>query len=242
MTLSQPKVAVVTGGSRGIGASVCRRLLQEGWRVIAVSKHSAGDQLEGSAEHVVADLATREGLEAATSRITEGTSRIDLLVNGAGAIEADETFGTVSCASLNHSFNLHVVAPFVLTRSFRHLLAKGDRASVINIGSIYGHIADIEAVAYCLSKASVPLLTEMMARSLAPDIRVNCILPGHVDTDMTRAAPADFLAAVRRSTPLDRIGSPEEIADTIMFLASSQSSFITGAVIRIDGGFMTGRS
>ena len=232
------ETGVVTGGSRGIGASIARILLDHGWRVLTIAR-GPGEEIPsgGSIEFIRADLSTEDGIREAANRVSASTESVDLVVNNAGAFLEDERFDRVTYRDMQYSFQLNLMAPLFFTRSLAPLLNKSSHPSVVNIGSVYGSIADTEAVAYCLAKSGVPLLTAMLAKALAPAIRVNCILPGHVNTDMTRRAPSEFLSAVVEKTPLRRIAEPQEIASLVLFLASPGASFVTGACLRADGGF-----
>ena len=239
------RTAVVTGASRGIGRALVSRLISEAdsWQVIGVSRSGRVPQevatAQGANVHFIqADLGTADGIDAVSAAARRYASHIDLIVHNAGAIQAGEELIAVSDEVLVRSFRLHTIAPLRLTISLRDLLGGETPASVVIIGSIYGSIPDPSVAAYVLSKATVPVLTQMLARELAP-IRANCVLPGHVDTDMTRAAPTEFVDAIVKATPLGRLGTVEEVCDLVMFLGSDAARFITGGSFLIDGGYAT---
>jgi NAD(P)-dependent dehydrogenase (short-subunit alcohol dehydrogenase family) len=230
---------------------VAGALLSQGWRVISIARHVPDSPVTTNStgladknrdcSYIASDLATEEGVTEATAKVFALTSRLDLLVNNAGAINVEERFNELSYGDFERSFRLNLMAGFFLARGLRVPLSNGEYPSVVNIGSVYGRIPDTDVVPYCLSKAAVPLLTQMMARTFGPEIRANCILPGHIDTEMTCAAPVEFLDAIRKATILKRIGRTAEIAEIVSFLASSGAAFLTGTAIVADGGYMAGR-
>lgn len=243
--MTNSRTAVVTGASRGIGRALVNRLISatDRWQVIGVSRSGSVPQEVATAQgatvnFIQADLGTAEGIAAVSAAARRYTSHIDLVVHNAGAIQAEEELTAVSDDALVRSYRLHTIAPLMLTTSLRDLLDGTTPASVVVVGSIYGGIPDPSVAAYVLSKATVPVLTQMLARELAP-IRANCILPGHVDTDMTRAAPTEFVDAIVKTTPLGRLGTVEEVCDLVMFLGSDAARFITGSSFLIDGGYAT---
>lgn len=235
------RIAVITGGSRGIGHAIATRLVDEGWKVLSVSRSPNTDQAPHFlVERLFHDLSTEAGINAAVSDILSRTDKLDLLVNNAGSIGDHGSLASGDFSEFSSSVQLMAIAPLMLARILRPALDRGVGAAIINVGSVYGEIADPDVAAYCLAKSAIPLLTKMMARSFAP-IRVNCILPGHIDTEMTRGAPDEFISGVRDRTPLCRIGNASEVADLVYFLSSSEASFISGASVSIDGGFMSAR-
>lgn len=246
-TLSKGKYAVVTGGTSGIGGAVVQRLLGKGWDVVSVSRRNIPEESSataqpigvGSRHHVAADLAKEQDVFAAARKIRELVPRIDLLLNCAGSIGDNESLGNVTYCSVQESLGLHALAPLFLTRELSDMLQAASGA-VIHIGSIYGEIADTDVAAYCLSKSLLAQLVEMQARAYAPKVRVNLILPGHIDTPMTRAAPQEFISSIISKTPLGGLGKATDVASLVEFLASDNAKYITGATLRIDGGYMAG--
>ena len=243
MTSARNELFVVTGGTQGIGLAIAQAAATSGRSesVVVVSRHPRGDRA-GTWEHVTADLSTRPGIDAAIDAIRSYQRPVRVLVNNAGAILENNAFGAVTWEAMLASIVLHAVAPALLTQGLERELKAAHGASVINIGSIYGAIPDPEVFAYVCGKASLPILTAMMAKALAPDVRVNCIAPGHIDTAMTRAATAEFHQYVVAHTDVHRLGDPSEVAAVVMFLASGAAAFLNGTTIRLDGGYWGGVS
>ena len=236
MEVELAKTAVVTGGSRGIGRAIVDSLAERGWSVISVARtHPTPSR--SNVVCIAEDLATAEGAHRCLEAIQRRVDSLDLLVNNAGAIEADESVEGVSEETMLRSWRLHVVTPLILTRGLAEALGQAPHPSVVNVGSVYGRIVDPEVVAYGTSKCALDYLTGALAAALAPAVRVNTVLPGHVDTDMTRGAPKEFVAEVCDQTPLHRLARAEEVVNAVLFLASGDASFITGASLRVDGGF-----
>lgn len=239
------RVAVITGGTSGIGAAIATRLLGEDWAVITVSRRTLDNGLASQTSlvaaksyHLSADLGEKKDLHGVCEELRKRVEKLDLLVNCAGSIGDEDRLGHVTYEDVERTLRLNSLAPLFLTQCLADLLRRAN-GSVVHIGSIYGDIPDTDVAGYCLSKALLPQLTRMQARSLAPNVRVNLVLPGHVDTPMTRSAPEDYLAAVSAKTPMHKLGRAEDIASAVLFLASESARFITGAELRVDGGYMT---
>jgi NAD(P)-dependent dehydrogenase (short-subunit alcohol dehydrogenase family) len=245
-------VVLVTGGSRGIGAMIAEGFLRNGAaRVYITARKTA--ECEAAAERfgaigvcvaIPADLSTQEGIEAVASRIEADGAGLDVLVNNAGAVWA-EPFDQLGEAAWDKIMNINVKAPFFLTQRLHGLLKDRARpetpARVIIIGSIDGlHCPPLETYPYSASKAAVHHLTRTLAARLAADhILVNCIAPGPFESKMMAATLAALGDQIKQASPLKRIGRPEDVAGTAIFLASRASGFITGAVIPLDGGIST---
>ena len=248
------KTALVTGGSRGIGLMIARGFVEAGARVFVSSRkadvcESVADELSavaGSAGCVAvpADLSTEAECERLAATVTEQAGPLHILVNNAGA-----TWGAPLAEfgddAWDRCLDLNVKGPFHLTRflvpALRDAAAPGDPARVINIGSIDGlRVPEMETYAYSASKAAVHHMTRVLAKRLAPEgITVNAIAPGPFESKMMAATLDAFGDMIRASNPLGRIGEPEDVAGTAIFLASRAGAYCTGAVIPVDGGMST---
>jgi NAD(P)-dependent dehydrogenase (short-subunit alcohol dehydrogenase family) len=225
------RVALVTGGSRGIGRATVRELAARGVRVAFTYNRSEGHarsleaELPGRAIALHADAADLARLPGLRDDVHERLGRLDLLVNNAGVIaDWDEALAV----------NLRAVAE--TTAAFREdLTAAGGR--VVNVTSTYGLTGEAAILAYSAAKAGVVAVTRALAKELAPRVLVNAVAPGNVDTDMTRAAGAEVTEFVVSRTPLERLGEAGEVARVIRFLCSPDSAFVTGQTIVVDGGF-----
>jgi 3-oxoacyl-[acyl-carrier protein] reductase len=240
MEISATRTAVVTGGSRGIGLAIAEDLLADGWSVVSVSR-TGGDRVDGRLRSVAADLSTSAGISRCIEHINGAVTRVELLVNNAGEIGEAEQIMDVSEAAMTASWRLHALAPLLVTRGLLDLLNRADNPAVINIGSVYGIVADPDVTAYGSAKCGLGYLTKALAVALAPHVRVNVVLPGHVDTQMTRSAPREYLDEVLADIPFRRFASVTEIVKVVRFLASNDATFVTGASLTVDGGFMSPR-
>jgi NAD(P)-dependent dehydrogenase (short-subunit alcohol dehydrogenase family) len=244
------KTVVVTGGTRGIGAMIAGGFVDAGADVIVASrKPEAVEALvddmsdRGSCIGFAADLSTEEGARRLAEEIGAARPQVDVLVNNAGA-----TWGAPveehDSASWDRVLNLNVQGVFHTTKFLLPLLvarATAEQPSrVINIGSIDGiHVPALETYSYGASKAAVHHLTRHLARRLAPTITVNAVAPGPFPSKMMAATLEAFGDQIAAAAPLKRIGRPDDMAGVTIFLASRAASYITGAVIPVDGGIAT---
>jgi 3-oxoacyl-[acyl-carrier protein] reductase len=241
------KVAVVTGASKGIGASIAAHLAAEGASVVVNYASS-----KGRAERVVADIARAGGkaiavqanvanqseIERLFAETKKAFGRLDILVNNAGVYE----FAPIESVTAEHfhkMFNLNVLGLILASQeAVKHFGPDG--GSIVNISSVVATVAPPNASVYSATKAAVDAVTRSLAKELGPrNIRVNSINPGMVETDGLHAggmASGDFRNQIEAQTPLGRIGQPQDIAPAAVFLASPDSGWITGETLYISGG------
>jgi NAD(P)-dependent dehydrogenase (short-subunit alcohol dehydrogenase family) len=245
------KTALVTGGSRGIGLMIARGFVEAGATVYISSRKAdvceqvAAELSElGTCVALPADLSTEEGCIGLATELKEREARLHILVNNAGANWA-APIAEFGDAAWNRVLDLNVKGVFHLTRELVPVLhdasEPGDPARVINIGSIDGiQVPEFETYSYSASKAAVHHLTRALAKRLAREgITVNAIAPGPFESKMMAATLETFGDLIRSQCPLGRIGEPEDMAGTAIFLSSRAGAYLTGAVVPVDGGIST---
>ena len=239
------KVALVTGGGSGIGRAVCTRFAEEGADVVVTSRTAEHVQAVAEELGVVGftlDVGDRDSVAAGVCRVVERFGRIDVLSNNAG-IELPHGPGVVDTTDeeWERVMRVNVTGCFRACReALPHMPSGG---SIVNMASINSFIAWPNDVPYTTSKGAVLQFTRALALEVAPHgIRVNCVCPGIIDTPLTDSflELADDAEALRREyeavSPLNRMGRPREVADCVLFLASDEASFVTGAALVVDGG------
>ena len=246
------KVAVVTGGTRGIGLMMARGLLDAGARVYVSSrKAEAGDaavaELSGPGRRVVsipADVSREEECLRLAAAVAEREDELHILVNNAGATWG-EPLQTFPESAWDKVLDLNLKAPFFLTRAFLPLLEEAatadDPARVVNVGSIDGlHVPPMNTYSYSTSKAALHHLTRVLAKELGPrHITVNAVAPGPFESKMMAATLDAFGKEIAARAPLGRIGRPDDMAGVVVYLTSRAGSYVTGSVLAVDGGIAT---
>ncbi|MGC2855616.1 SDR family NAD(P)-dependent oxidoreductase [Novispirillum sp. DQ9] len=242
------RVAVVTGASRGIGRAVAERLAGAGADVVltALRDPAALEVLAAdiAARHgvrclgVAGDVADAAAVSALFSTVHKTFKRLDILVNNAGIMD-DAPLGMIAADSLDRTLAVNLAGPLLCLQTAARLMRRGGGGAVVNLGSLIGLRGAPGQAAYAAAKAGIVGLTLAAAKELGPaGIRVNAVAPGFIDTDMTarfdEAARAGRIAA----TPLGRLGTAEDVAAAVLFLASPEASFITGQVLGVDGGMV----
>jgi NAD(P)-dependent dehydrogenase (short-subunit alcohol dehydrogenase family) len=241
---------LVTGSTRGIGRAAVEAFLKAGARVsvngrTAQSTAAALRDLGPNAVAAPGDVADAEQCRALVATAAEALGGLDVLVNCAGVARGGPAEG-VTEALWDETLDTNLKGTFFcIQAALPHLRAA--KGNVVNLASDAGLIGEIGLAVYCASKGGVVNLTRALALEFAPDVRVNCVCPGYVDTDMVRrdvidesTDPKATEAALAASAPLNRIASPEEIATAILYLASDAARFITGSALQIDGGTTAG--
>lgn len=235
------KTVLITGGSRGLGAACARLFSQQGWRVVINYNQSAAEAkalAETTGAYAVqADVSNAADVEKLAATLKNIGYTIDCLINNAG-ISQERLFSDITEQDWDRMFNINVKSIFLVTKAFLPDMLKKQKGSIVNISSIWGETGAAMEVHYSASKAAVIGLTKALAKELAPsNIRVNCVAPGYVDTQMNSRYTSEEVAQITDQIPLCRIGVPEEIAKVIEFLASDAASYITGQVIAANGGW-----
>ncbi len=233
------KRALVTGGTSGIGRAAAEALAREGAHVLVTGRNeergaevvAAIEAAGGEAEFVRADLASAEEARA----LAERAGDVDILVNNAGVFPAGPTHELPESA-FDETFAVNVKAPFFLTAAIAPQMAARGGGAIVNVTTMVAEFGMAGLSAYGASKAAIALLTKAWAAEYGPlGVRVNAVSPGPTSTPGTEAM-GDGFAAIVSTIPLGRAADPEEIAETILFLASDRASYLNGAVVPVDGG------
>lgn len=249
--MSERPVLLVTGGSRGIGAAVARKAAQAGWDLLInyVSSQEAAETLAGEirlqgirAEIVQGDTGSEEGIAAIFSALDRHFGRLDGLVNNAGVVDRTARVEDYDRARLDRMFAINVIGKIrcaseaVKRMSTRH---GGRGGSIVNISSMAAVLGSPgQYVDYAASKGAIDTFTIGLSREVADEgIRVNAIRPGVIDTDIHASGGLpDRAATLAPTIPMQRPGTPEEIADAVLYLISRQASYVTGAILNVSGG------
>ena len=240
------KTALITGCLKGIGHEAMHVFARNGASIIACCQRQDtafdDDRLRLSEETGVAitpmyfDLSNEDEVKAASRQLIAERAKVDILLNVAGMTE-DAHFAMTSMESVRRVFEINFAAQMLITQTASRLMARQGAGSIVNVSSISAIDGNPGQLAYAASKAALIGATKTLASELAPqNIRVNAVAPGVIETDMTAAIPADALQRLIARIPMRRCGKPAEVAGAMLFLASDLSRYITGQVIRIDGG------
>ena len=231
------KVAVVTGGAQGLGKAMSLRFAQEGAKVITADMQEL-DYNHDNVEGKILNVTDREAVQKFFDEVIESYGQIDVLVNNAG-ITRDGMTRKMSEEDWDAVMNVNLKGVFNLTRLVGPQMEQIGGGSIINISSVVGEYGNIGQANYSATKAGVIGLSKTWAKEFArkgTPVRVNAIAPGYVMTDILKTVPQDLLDKFAKMTMLGRLGEPDEIASTALFLASEESSYITGQVISVNGG------
>lgn len=239
------KVAVVTGGSRGIGRAVARKFAENHADVAIVStaeNETARNTISElcalgvKAKLFVCDIKNPEEVQNISEEILKEFGGVDILVNNAG-ITRDNLLPMLSVEDIDDVIDVNLKGAIFVTRAFLRNFIRKKSGNIINISSVVGLMGNKGQANYAASKAGIIGLTKSLAKEYGNrNIRVNAIAPGYISTDMTDKLSAEAMHEIQNSVPLKRLGKPEDIAELALFLASDRSVYITGDVIRVDGG------
>ncbi|WP_352415868.1 elongation factor P 5-aminopentanone reductase [Oscillibacter ruminantium] len=242
------KVALVTGGGRGIGRAIARKLAEQGYDVAvnyqqsrAVAEELVNELRQAGcrAGAFQADVAEPDAVKTMLHAVETELGPVETLVNNAGIALPGGLFQDVDDETWNRAFAVNVGGMRNVIRAVLPHMLHEKRGSIVNLSSIWGLRGASCEVTYACTKAAVVGLTRSLALELAPShIRVNAVAPGCIDTDMVRSLGRETMDALAQDTPLGRLGTPEDIAAAVAFLAGEDASFITGQVLTADGGFI----
>lgn len=241
------KTVLVTGGSRGIGKAISKTFAKDGYNVLinfnkseneAKELYTVLDEKGFSVKLFKADISNREEVENMIDYCIKEFGGLDVLINNAG-ISQDKLFTDITDEDWDNMMNINLKGSFYCSQTALKYMISEKKGNIINISSIWGISGASCEVHYSVSKAGIIGMTKALAKEVAPsNIRVNSIAPGVINTDMLSEYNEDEIDVLVEETPLMRLGTPEDIANCAIFLASDKSSFITGQVISPNGGFV----
>ncbi|HEX3357922.1 MAG TPA: 3-oxoacyl-[acyl-carrier-protein] reductase [Tepidisphaeraceae bacterium] len=242
--MTEKRVAIVTGGSRGIGQAIVQRLAKDGLHVIAIARNAdklnaVVDEIKaagGSAESFACDIADSKALNDGIENLGETHGRIDVLVNNAG-ITKDGLFIRMEDADFDTVINTNLKSAFVACRAVGRLIMRSKSGRIINISSVSGVMGNRGQVNYAASKSGMIGMSKSIAKELAAKgVTCNVVAPGFIKTDMTDVLIDQVKDIAREMIPLKRFGEAADIAACVAFLASPEAAYVTGQVICVDGG------
>lgn len=241
------KVALITGSSRGIGKAIALLFAKEGANIVVnyiVSEEKTAlsvvkdiKKIGSEAIAVRCDVSKEDEVKEMIRQATDKFGRLDILVNNAGIV-FDVPFFQRTAEQWKRTMDVNLLGTFLCSRYASEQMLKNDGGKIINISSTNGiNSFSPDAMDYDASKAGIIILTRNLAKELAPKIQVNSIAPGWVDTGMNKDLPKDFVEEEIEKIYLKRFARPEEIAKSVLFLASSDADYITGSILKVDGGY-----
>jgi len=239
MVLLKNKIAVITGGGRGIGKATAQLFTNEGAAVIIAESDEVSGQLtanELGAHFIKTDVSNEESVNALFNFVSSKFGQLDILVNNAGIL-ADSTLKKLDPYNFDAVINVNLRGVYLCGRAAADIMIEQGSGVILNASSVVAHQGNFGQTNYVASKAGVIGITKVWARELGKDgIRVNAVAPGFIQTNMTEGMPEKVVSMMGEKVPLKRWGQPEDVANAYAFLASDEASYITGTVLNVDGG------
>ena len=239
MVLLKNKIAVITGGGRGIGKATAQLFTNEGAAVIIAESDEVSGQLtanELGAHFIKTDVSNEESVNALFNFVLSEFGQLDILVNNAGIL-ADSTLKKLDPDNFDAVINVNLRGVYLCGRAAADIMIEQGSGVILNASSVVAHQGNFGQTNYVASKAGVIGITKVWARELGKDgIRVNAVAPGFIQTNMTAGMPEKVVSMMGEKVPLKRWGQPEDVANAYAFLASDEASYITGTVLNVDGG------
>ena len=246
-TQNQKKVVLVTGASRGIGKAVAERFAREGYAV-ALHYNTGKVEAEATVQNltsagytamaVQADVRDSAQVQQMVDTVSHALGNIGILINNAG-IAQQKLFTDITDEEWHNMFAVHVDGTFYCTRAVLPVMIRQKQGCIVNISSMWGQVGGSCEVHYSAAKGAIQAMTKAMAKEVGPSgVRVNCVAPGVIQTEMNKLLDAETLEALREDTPLEMLGTAEHVADLVYFLCSEQATFITGQIMGINGGMV----
>ena len=239
------QTAIVTGGSRGIGRAVAVRLAKDGMNLVInyQGNSAAAEETERMCRELGAevllvqgDVSRAEDCEKLAAQAKEAFGRVDVLVNNAG-ITRDGLLARMTEEDFRAVLDVNLVGPWNMMKAVNRIMMKQRYGRIVNLSSVTGLMGNMGQTNYAAAKAGILGMTKSYAREVASrGITVNAVAPGFIDTDMTEAMPEGAKDKIITGIPMGRTGKPEDVAEAVAFLASEQAGYITGEVLRVDGG------